>query len=113
MKLTILGYTCTVHLYILGNTMTVEISYTQARETLAKLLDEVTHDREIVIIKRRGQADAALIAADELSSLLETAYLLRSPANAKRLLETLGRALQNDGQPLTADALRQVVGLGE
>ena len=93
--------------------MAIEITYTQARETLAKLLDEVTQDREIVIIKRRGGEDAALIAADELSSLIETAYLLRSPVNAKRLLEALGRALKNQGQPLTTDALRREVGLGE
>ncbi len=93
--------------------MAVEITYTQARNTLAKLLDEVTQDREIVIIKRRDGEDAALIAADELSSLIETAYLLRSPANAKRLLETLGRALKNQGQPLTADRLRREVGLDE
>ena len=93
--------------------MPVEITYTQARDTLARLLDEVTQDREIVIIKRRGQADAALIAADELSGLIETAYLLRSPTNAKRLLEALGRALKNEGQPLTTDSLRHEVGLGE
>ncbi len=93
--------------------MTVEITYTQARDTLAKLLDEVIQDREIVIIKRRGEEDAALISADELSSLIETAYLLRSPANAKRILEALGRALKNEGQPLTADTLRSEVGLGE
>ncbi len=93
--------------------MTVEITYTQARDTLAKLLDEVIQDREIVIIKRRGEEDAALISADELSSLIETAYLLRSPTNATRLLEALGRALKNEGQPLTADSLRSEVGLGE
>ena len=93
--------------------MTVEITYTQARDTLARLLDEVTQNREIVIIKRRGGEDTALIAADELSSLIETAYLLRSPANAKRLLEALGRALKNEGQPLTTDTLRSEVGLGE
>ncbi len=93
--------------------MAVEITYTQARATLAKLLDEVTQDREIVIIKRRDGKDAALIAADELSSLIETAYLLRSPANATRLLETLGRALKNQGQPLTVDRLRHEVGLDE
>ena len=44
-----------------------------------------------MIIKLRGAEDAALIAADELASLIETAYLLRSPANAQRLLEALGR----------------------
>jgi antitoxin YefM len=93
--------------------MTVEITYTQARDSLARLLDEVTQEREIVIIKRRGGDDVALIAADELSSLIETAYLLRSPANAQRLLEALGRALKNEGQPLTAEVLRREVGLAD
>lgn len=92
--------------------MTIEITYTQARETLARLLDDVTQNREIVIIRRRGGEDAALISADELSALIETAYLLRSPANARRLLGALGRALKNEGQPMTADELRRGVGLG-
>jgi antitoxin YefM len=92
--------------------MTIEITYTQAREALARLLDDVTQNREIVIIRRRGGEDAALISADELSALIETAYLLRSPANARRLLGALGRALKNEGQPMTADELRREVGLG-
>ena len=93
--------------------MALEITYTQARATLAKLLDEVTQDREIVIIKRRDGEDAALIAADELSSLIETAYLLRSPENAKRLLDALGRAIKEEGQSSTMEALRREVGLDE
>jgi antitoxin YefM len=92
--------------------MPIEITYTQARENLASLLDDVTQNREIVIITRRGGEDAALVAASELSSLMETAYLLRSPANAERLLAALGRALKNKGKPLTPDDLRREVGLG-
>ncbi len=74
----------------------LEVSYTKARANLAKLLDETTENREIVIIRRRGKEDVALIAADELSSLVETAYLLRSPANAQRLLSALNRALKRE-----------------
>jgi antitoxin YefM len=91
--------------------MPIEITYTQARQNLAKLLDDVTQDREIVIITRRGGEDAALVAASELSSLMETAYLLRSPANAQRLLAALERALKNEGSPLTPDDLRREVEL--
>ena len=58
--------------------MTIEVSYSQARQKLASLLDEVTQDKEVVIINRRGGEPAALIAADELVSLTETAHLLRS-----------------------------------
>jgi antitoxin YefM len=91
--------------------MTIQTTYTQARDGLAKLLDQVTHNREVVIIQRRGEEEVAMIAASELESLMETAYLLRSPANAERLLSALDRALKNEAQPLTVDALRHEVGL--
>ena len=91
--------------------MTIQTTYTQARAELAKLLDQVTHDREIVLIQRRGEEEVAMIAASELESLLETSYLLRSPANAERLLSALGRALKNDGEAQTIEALRREVGL--
>ena len=91
--------------------MTIQTTYTQARDGLAKLLDQVTHDREVVVIQRRGEEEVAMIAASELESLMETAYLLRSPANAERLLSALGRALKNEVQPLTVDVLRHEVDL--
>ena len=90
--------------------MTLHTSYTQARAGFAKLLDKVTRDHEIVVIQRRDAEDVALISASELSSLTETAYLLSSPRNAERLLAALGRALKNEGQPLTMDELRNEVG---
>ena len=52
-----------------------------------------------------------MIAASELESLMETAYLLRSPTNAERLLTALGRALKNEVQPLTVQELRREVGI--
>jgi antitoxin YefM len=91
--------------------MTVEFTYSSAREQLATLLDRVTKDREIVIIQRRGGEDVAMIAADELASLTETAYLLRSPQNAERILSALARALKNEGKPQDIDDLRRKVGL--
>ena len=90
--------------------MTIQTTYTQARAGLAKLLNQVTHDREVVVIQRRGEEEVAMIAASELESLMETAYLLRSPANAERLLSALGRALKNEVQPLTVEELRREVG---
>lgn len=93
--------------------MTIEFTYTSAREQLASLLDRVTKDREVIIIQRRGSEDVAMIAADELASLTESAYLLRSPQNAGRLLSALGRALKNEGQSQEMDALRREVGLDE
>lgn len=93
--------------------MTIQTTYTQARASLAKLMDKVTRDREVVIIQRRGEEDVAMISAEELSSLLESAYLLRSPRNAARLLSALGRALKNEGDPQSMEALRREVGLEE
>ena len=96
-----------------GMAVTVEVTYSSARQHLASLLDEVTEDREIVIIRRRKGEPAALIAADELTSLTETAHLLRSPANATRLLEALARALKGEGQRLTVEELASEVGLAK
>ena len=66
-----------------------ETTYFQARLNLATILDQVCDNREIIVIKRRNQENVALIAEDELSSLLECVYLLRSPENAKRLFRAL------------------------
>jgi len=72
--------------------MPIQTTYTKARANLAALWDEVTQNREMVIIQRRGAEDVVMISADELAGLLETAHLLRSPRNAERLLWALGRA---------------------
>jgi antitoxin YefM len=91
--------------------MTVQITYTQARASLAKLMDRVTHDREVVVIQRRGEEDIAMISAAELAGLMETAYLLRSPKNAERLLSALNRALKDEGDSMTIEELRHEVNL--
>ncbi|HEX2188779.1 MAG TPA: type II toxin-antitoxin system prevent-host-death family antitoxin [Longimicrobiaceae bacterium] len=91
--------------------MAIETTYTQARASLARLLDEVTENRETVIIHRRSGEDVALIAADELRSLRETAHLLRSPANARRLLTALARAQARSVEPSSLEELRAEVGL--
>jgi len=91
--------------------MPIQTTYTQARAKLSTLCDRVTDDREIVIIRRRGAEDVALIAAAELTGLVETAHLLRSPLNAERLLTALARARQGEGTPQTVEELRREVGL--
>lgn len=93
--------------------MSIETTYSQARAELATLLSRVTDDREIVVVKRRDHPAVAMIAADELASLMETAHLLRSPANAERLLAALGRARKGRGKakPKTIAAIRREVGL--
>jgi antitoxin YefM len=91
--------------------MAIQTTYTNARANLAKLLDRVTHDRETVIIERRGEEKVAMISASELSSLIETAYLLRSPKNAQRLLSALMRALEKKTPAMSMTELRKEVGL--
>jgi antitoxin YefM len=91
--------------------MAIQTTYTHARARLASLIDEVVKNREVVIIQRRGSEDVAMIAADELAGILETAHLLRSPANAERLLSALERVRKGTGTPQTIDELRNEVGL--
>lgn len=86
-------------------------SYTDARARLADLMDQVIEDREPVTITRRGHEAVALIAADELESLLETVHLLRSRTNAERLLTSLARAKAGIGTETNLDALRADLGL--
>jgi len=94
-----------------GADTAVETTYTALRKRLAGFLDQVTDDREVVIVRRRGARDVAIIPADELSSLMETAYLLRSPKNAERLFEAIRWAEQGNGEPETVESLRRSVGL--
>ncbi len=89
----------------------METTYRSLRENLASVLDRVIEDQETVIVHRKGCEDVALISASELSGLQETAHLLRSPRNAKRLLAALHRANARKGKPSTTDALRREMGL--
>jgi toxin YoeB len=73
------------------------ISYSKVREKLAEVWNEVEDSREEVILRRRGHEDLALLPAHELRSLRETAHLLRSPANAARLLSALSRSREQGG----------------
>jgi antitoxin YefM len=86
------------------------VTYTELRENLAKLLDKVLDDREAILVERRGHETVALIAADDLSGLLETVYLLRSPANAARLLDALAQAEGGKFKEVSIDALRDLAG---
>jgi len=90
----------------------VETTYTSLRERLASVLKQVADDREVVIVRRRSAKDVALIPAGELAGLMETAPLLRSPKNARRLLAALRRAEDRPGRPTSVAKLRQEIGLG-
>ncbi len=65
------------------------ISYTAARENLASTMDKVCQDHDPVIITRNRDQAVVMMSLEDYSSLEETAYLMRSPANARRLLESI------------------------
>ena len=85
--------------------------HAEACAHLTELLDRVTEDRETVLITRRGAETVAMIAADELEALHETVHLLRSPANAERLLTWLARAKAREEAPTDLEALKAELGL--
>ena len=69
--------------------MPAAMTFTHARANLAALCDKVVASRKPVIIRRRSGKDVALMDAAELRGMMETAYLLRSPRNAQRLISAL------------------------
>jgi antitoxin YefM len=81
-------------------------SYSRLRENLAEVWDRVENTQEPVIVTRRGHQDMAILPAEELQGLRETAYLVRSPRNAKRLLEAIARAVQGEAITMDPPALR-------
>lgn len=82
----------------------MSISASEARKTLFPLIERVNNDRDAVeIVSRRG--NAVLMPADEYAAWQETAYLFRSPANARRLLDAYERA--RDGHTETHDLDRE------
>jgi len=89
----------------------LQTTYTNARANFAGICDEVIDNREIVLIRRRKGSSVAMIAADELQSLVESSYLMRSPKNAERLLSALERALKGDEKVSSVKLLRSEVGL--
>lgn len=96
--------------------MAIEMTYSRARQNLAKLLDEVTANKETVLIKRRRGEGVIMMAESDAASLLETAHLLRSPRNARRIFEALERALGDQSgtrmTPPEVEALRDEVAGG-
>jgi antitoxin YefM len=65
------------------------INYTEARNNFKSVLDRVAEDRDCTIIVRRDAEDAVLMSKSYYDSLMETVYLLKSPANAKHLMEAI------------------------
>ena len=75
---------------------------------MASVLDEVIDDRGCVIVSRTGKEDVAILAASELSSMLETLHLLRSPANAKKLFAAMERADEIEGVQVESQTIEEL-----
>jgi antitoxin YefM len=74
------------------------MSYTESRARYAEVLDGVTNDREEVVITRAGHDPVVIVSLEDYESLKETAYLMRSPANARRLLDAMERLESGRGE---------------
>jgi antitoxin YefM len=86
-------------------------SYSNLRENLAEIWDKVEDSQEPVIVERRGHQTMAILPAEELDGLRETAHLLRSPRNAARLLTALQRALRGQTKSIALEDLHAELGL--
>ena len=72
------------------------LTYTESRARYAEVLDSVVNDCEEVVVTRAGREPAVILSLAEYESLKETAYLLRSPSNARRHFDSISE-LENDG----------------
>ena len=68
------------------------VSYTDLRNNLAKYMDDVCDSREVLHVTRQNARSVVMVSAEEFDGIMETLHLLRSPANAERLLRSIGEA---------------------
>ena len=74
------------------------ITYTEARETLAETIRRVCRDHDPILITRKREDAVVMIAQEDYDSLTETAYLLRSPKNARRMLDAIKELAEGKGK---------------
>ena len=86
-------------------------SPTDVKNDLFKLLDEIVKNHHVYIINRRDGENVALIAESDLRSLVETVYLLRSPANARRLLDAIDESKTGKIRPQMIEELQEELGI--
>ena len=73
------------------------MTYTESRARYAEVLDQVVNDREEIVITRQGHESVVIMALDEYESLMETVYLMQSPAHARPLRESIARHRAGEG----------------
>lgn len=74
------------------------VNYSEARENFKQVLDRVSDDCDSTLIKRRDHEDVVLLSKSHYDSIMETLYLMRSPANAKHLIEAITRDKAGEGE---------------
>ena len=79
------------------------MTYSTARANLAGVMNRVCEDHEPLIITRNGERSVVMLSLEDFKSLEETAYLLRSPANARRLLSAIEQLSEGKGTPRELD----------
>jgi len=87
------------------------ITYSTARDHLAAVWDKTVSTREPVIVSRRGAESIVMLPLEEWEGLQETAHLLRSPANSRRLLAALNRLDSGEGEILSMESLASHSGI--
>src|ERR1700741_671313 len=87
------------------------MTLTQVKARLGMLCEQVVQNQTVVIIRRRGKENVALVSASDLRGLMETIHLLESPRNAERLLAALNRAVERQMQ--TAPKVRNMTARGK
>lgn len=85
---------------------------TDARNGFFKLLEQVAENHQVYMINRRDGENVALISESDLTSLIETVYLLRSPANGSRLLNAIAESQSGKIKPQTVKELKQELVIG-
>ena len=73
------------------------LTYTAARQNLAKTMDKVCNDHAPVIVTRKSSNSVVIMSLEDFEALEETAYLLRSPKNARRLIESVAQLEKGQG----------------
>jgi len=87
-----------VRLFVHAKTPMNAISYSTARAKLAYTMDRICNDHDPIIITRSGQQSVVMMSLDDFNALEETSYLLRSPRNAQRLLESISALASGPGK---------------
>lgn len=75
------------------------VNFSDARNNLRSVIDQVVEDADVTVISRRDAPDAVVMSFDHYTSLMETVHLLRSPANAAHLAKSLAQARAGQAQP--------------